>query len=205
MKKRRTVILTLLLSITLCSCGNHSQTETSNYDIIHKIKDFIHGTYTEKPEEAFEEIVYDLENLEKSDFNLYNGHKCSINTITNLIDYYAVYSMNASDIYDIYFFYYDSDIDESKKDILSTQRNIYLGDPKDKVIKYYGKGEDGTVDSQDFLFGLLQDDDSVRALELAEQQCKSFIRYEEETLGRISFYFDDNDEVSWVIYEIYHS
>jgi len=102
---------------------------------------------------------------------------------------------------------YDPETDESREGIVETARGIKLGDSKESVISAYGESSDsGEFDAEnDFCYEELGGD--VYVLEGKETPYQAQMKSESITFARytmdkytISFYFDENDEVSWIFF-----
>lgn len=132
--------------------------------------------------------------LEYADFNVYGDAADS--GIGNIAEYFVVYGREEN----VHIFYYDPEYDESKEAVVQTQRDICLGTSKKEVIKAYGKGIEGTVSSDDALF---ENWDSAAAEKLLRESCLTFLKYEGEEIGTITFYLDEADEVSCIEYEVF--
>lgn len=104
-------------------------------------------------------------------------------------------------------FYYDHTTDKSKKGVVKTNRGIRLGDSKNKVIEKYGEGISGDFDSEhDFIVeyaknSVINDGEVVHDMtEAMKAVCYSYIRYTIKDKYIISFYFDEENTVSWIYY-----
>ena len=89
---------------------------------------------------------------------------------------------------------YDPLIDESKEDVIITARGIHLGDTREDVEKVYGK---------DYVFhegidSLFSDVEESRGISFDD--IVSHIHYFTDMKAGLTFCFDDNNEVSIIMY-----
>ena len=104
------------------------------------------------------------------------------------------------------FVYYDPATDESREGVVKTLRGASLGDSKERVIELYGDGTSGDFDpDNDKCYSIAKTMDSdvdpnadIPALMSAE--CSTFERYTYNNEYTMSFYFDENDELSWIFF-----
>lgn len=93
--------------------------------------------------------------------------------------------------------FFDPQVDPSKEDIIETARGIKLGDSRDKVKNLYGPGVGGPVDFAND-WNLLGLDDYLYGVMSA--QCMTYLEYNYQNAWYISFYFDADDNVSWIFH-----
>lgn len=111
----------------------------------------------------------------------------------NVID--AIFSYAGSDSFS--YIYYDPALDNSKEEVVTTHRNISLGDTKDDILKAYGDGESGTVDLEnDYYYNNLD----YELQPLMRSETFSYCRYYSEEGYGINFYFDENDVLTWIFF-----
>lgn len=102
-----------------------------------------------------------------------------------------------------YYLYYDSSTDYSKAGVIKTNRNIYLGDSKEKVIGEYGEASTNIFNAQSsYMFKQLSAE-SPREAEIMKSQCSTYLSYSYGYSGAIEFYFDDNNLLSWIVFYAY--
>lgn len=86
---------------------------------------------------------------------------------------------------------------DSRKDVTVTAREIRLTDPRIAVVMAYGEpDESGKMITNGGFYTKLVDDESKAAM---EAECDHYNRYSYNNY-KIYFYFDTNDNVSWIIY-----
>ena len=107
------------------------------------------------------------------------------------------------DGYTSYYCYYDSSNDPSKDGVIETNRGVHLGDSKDTVISKYGEANSNTFIMQSNVLyqGLLEY--SPTEAGIMRSQCSTFISYVYEKSGTIELYFDENDQLSWIVFYAY--
>jgi hypothetical protein len=94
-------------------------------------------------------------------------------------------------------FYYDPLQDASREGVITTARGIRLGDSKASVIAAYGQNyttHDGILSEPIYTFA----GEETRAIIRAETA--THIHYFSDSRCCITFCFDENDRVSWIIY-----
>lgn len=111
----------------------------------------------------------------------------------NVIDSIFAYAGDNSFLY----IYYDPAVDNSKEEVVTTFRNINLGDTKNSVIKAYGEGESGTIDLEtDYYYNNLDHELQL----LMRSETSSYCRYYSEEGYGIHFYFDETDLLTWIFF-----
>lgn len=152
---------------------------------------------TEEP--IIEETVEEVEPLSEDDFLVVfdNGNKEE--NLIQLLDEENV------DQDSFHFFYYDPNYDESKEGVVKTHRGVVIGDSKERVLELYGEGKCGDFDKDnDFCYELSKgvelyvESDISDVSSAMSAQCVSFVRYTYINKYTISFYFDEDEEVSWI-------
>lgn len=108
---------------------------------------------------------------------------------------------------DAYFFCYNPSFDDSKEGVVKTHRGIVLGDAKEKVNEKYGDGKSGDFDvDNDYCYEMtknvtMEDDSETSDVSaLMSAQCITYERYSFGSEYTISFYFDEDNEVSWIFF-----
>lgn len=114
-----------------------------------------------------------------------------------------VYDTMVEEQYYSYYCYYDSSYDPSKEGVIETNRGIHLGDSKDAVISKYGEANSNVFIKQSN--ALYQDllEYSPSEAGIMRSQCSTYLAYQYENLGAIEFYFDENDQLSWIVFYAY--
>lgn len=114
-----------------------------------------------------------------------------------------VYDTMIEEKYYSYYCYYDSSYDPSKDGVIETSRGIHLGDSKEKVINKYGETNINTfiMQSNRLYQDLLEQNPSEAGI--MRSQCSTYLSYTYENLGAIEFYFDENDQLSWIVFYAY--
>lgn len=114
-----------------------------------------------------------------------------------------IYDNMIRDGYTSYYCYYDSSNDPSKDGVIETNRGVHLGDSKDTVISKYGEANSNTFIMQSNVLyqGLLEY--SPTEAGIMRSQCSTFISYVYEKSGTIELYFDENDQLSWIVFYAY--
>lgn len=124
---------------------------------------------------------------------------------TNIVQYL---DEHYSDGWGVVFFYNERSTGKNK--FFVTYRGVRLGDTKDKVIKLYGKGDSGSFDkNNDYRYDTVKSCETIskfgKKSDLSaymKEDCSTYIRYRIDNKHRISFYFNSNDELTWVFYEL---
>jgi len=186
MKKALSIISCIITLLCFVACGDKSDIDSQ----------------TETTTEPTEKAVVEVEPLNEEDFlALCANESEEINFISKL-DEYGDGKMGAE------FAWYDPNYDESKEGVIRTHRGIVLGDTKEKVIEKYGDGKNGDFDiDNDYCYEVSKDvnitdsmPDTSDVSAVMSAQCVSYVRYTFKDKYTISFYFDENDEVSWIFY-----
>ncbi len=178
MKKIPSLLACLILITCLTACGSRNG---------------ISGADDNKPEAPGEETVAEAEPLSDSDFVvMINNETEESNELDNLDGFES----SAVNLY-----YYDPGQDDSRAGVLTTSRGISLGDAKEKVIEKYGDGESGAFDeSNDFGYSILVENQADDLAAQMSAECVTYVRYYYQADYSITFYFDGNDEVSWMTF-----
>lgn len=96
----------------------------------------------------------------------------------------------------VIWYYFDSSTDPSKADVISTSRGIHIGKTKLEVLLAYGNdGESGSFATNSNFYDNLDDEAKSAAIE----QCKTYLYYSFRNCN-LYFYFDINDEVSFIVF-----
>ena len=100
-----------------------------------------------------------------------------------------------------YYFLYSPELDESKEAVVTTARNIKVGDSQAEVQAVYGKQDIQTVNlADDPLYNVCQNENDTTMIQAMKENCKSYCVYNYEDEGQIIFYFDSDDSVSLILY-----
>ena len=103
--------------------------------------------------------------------------------------------------------FFDKNVDEYKEGIISTSRGVRIGMDYNSVIYEYGKGMEGDVNfsDSDTIIHMLNDtyvnsqDDSIKYY---KNQAKKYTAYKtQDGLYEMIFIFDENNKVSWILYD----
>lgn len=97
----------------------------------------------------------------------------------------------------VFFIYYDPAVDNNQEEVVTTHRNISLGDTKDDVLKAYGDGESGTIDLENDYY---YNNTNYELQPLMRAQAVSYCRYYSEEGYGIHFYFDENELLTWIFF-----
>ena len=97
----------------------------------------------------------------------------------------------------VFFIYYDPAVDNNQEEVVTTHRNISLGDTKDDVLKAYGDGESGTIDLENDYY---YNNTNYELQPLMRSQAVSYCRYYSEEGYGIHFYFDENELLTWIFF-----
>lgn len=97
----------------------------------------------------------------------------------------------------VFFIYYDPAVDNNQEEVVTTHRNISLGDTKDDVLKAYGDGESGTIDLENVYY---YNNTNYELQPLMRAQAVSYCRYYSEEGYGIHFYFDENELLTWIFF-----
>ena len=134
--------------------------------------------------------IVEIPPISNSDFNV-------AGTITAGISGNMINELDALGPEALIFVYFEPIEDASKEEVLTTARGIHIGDSKDMVLSAYGVGFEEPLDMYNDSFYLVMDTD-LQAMMRA--QCASYVSYYDANGYGIHFYFDDDDEVSWVFF-----
>lgn len=98
------------------------------------------------------------------------------------------------------YYYYDPSVDSDKKGIIETNRGIYIGASKSDVIFAYGQSDslNFNKDSNELYTTFV--DNGMDDAAVMRTQCVTYYSYFYDDIGHIDFYFDDDDEVSWIVF-----
>lgn len=99
------------------------------------------------------------------------------------------------------YFYFDPNTDKNEFDVISTARGIHLGMTKLEVILAYGSGEEDVFSTKHKFY---KDVDSPIAEQMKEN-CSSYLKYTPIEDWDIYFYFDANNEVSFIFFAYAYS
>lgn len=161
------------------------------------------------PETSFEGNTYSCElqvggnvtNVDRNiltyeDFNNTQGAPFSPLTFENVV------SVANSEGINCRWFFYDDKVDLFKEYVVSTNRKISIGMSYNSVVYQYGKGNEGTVDFKtDSFYNLLCESAKDDTSDFFRNQVKTYMSYKtQDGKDEIVFFFDENNEVSWIIY-----
>lgn len=191
---RNLFIVSLFVIMTFCfaACGNENAvdpTEETSKEVIEETS----GT-------TVEETKAEVEPLTEKDFIVkFDNESEEIDELSLLDESEDDYSFQAC--------YYDPEYDESKEGVIKTHRGVVLGDSKEVVEEKYGDGTSGDFDTDnDYCYEYSKnvsfDDDSgdTDVSAVMRAQCISYERYTFKDKYTISFYFDEDNEVSWIFF-----
>lgn len=100
-----------------------------------------------------------------------------------------------------YYIYYDASADPSKEDVVETERGIHIGDTKSDVFDAYGNTEVKVVDIQNnAVYQTIKASYDASVAGIMRTQCISKVAYSCDDGATIEFYFDEYDQVSWLIF-----
>ena len=105
--------------------------------------------------------------------------------------------------YDIHYAFYLQDVDTSIEGVIQTYRGIHIGDSQESVFTKYGDAKVYPFDKkEDALYNFfIEEGDDLNA-QIMESQCLYYVAYNYMDNAQIVFYFNTNNDVSWIIFNI---
>ena len=98
-----------------------------------------------------------------------------------------------------YYSYYDASVDKEGDTIFLTKRSIDIGSSKAEVLHAYGNAECKKFDTKTNRLYLEFSDNDPAKSGIMQVQCVSYVSYSYEDKGTLEFYFDSDDNVSWIV------
>lgn len=101
------------------------------------------------------------------------------------------------------YYYYDEAFDIYQGRVISTERGVQIGSSLNSVLYAYNQGKvcEFNPEKDELCQALLNTEEYKASGKNMEETCKSFLSYNYNDEMEMTFFFDENNRVSWIVYD----